>query len=54
MTEKTVGGASHVSLIGDKLSSKSKHDAESGDSDLDINDLRKEPNWRVVMQKELA
>ena len=53
MTEKTVGGASHVSLIGDKSSLKSKHDAESGDSDLDINDLRKDPNLRVVVQKEL-
>ena len=52
MTEKTVGGASHVSFIGDKSSSKSKHDAESSDSDLDINDFRKDPNLRVVMQKE--
>ena len=49
-----MGGASHVSLIGDKSSSKSKHDAESSDSDLDINNLRKDPKLRAAVQKELA
>ena len=52
--KKQLGDASHVSLFGDKSRSKSKHDTESSDSDLDINNLRKDPKLRAVVQKELG